>query len=629
MDIRFKHLQLKNFCGIHDLDVDLYDRTIVKGKNKVGKSTLKSAIYWCLFNKLADGSSPDGIRPHDKNGKDIDMVDIEVVLTMDIDGKEVRLKKTQSQNWVKDRTSQESKFKGNVNSFEINDIPKKESDFVSYMAQFIDLDNMMFCTNPYVFLRMDNKKRRATLFSLVGDVDTEIINANPKFESLQSDLQDGTLEELILRSKKVISAHKDTLKEIPARIDEVNLHIEDMTEDEIQAVKATLADAETKLADCNKVAESYESLSRTIHEDGLKIQKLISDTDIANQQARAKSGMESQKITQEIALLRGSIPQYESRIKEAKSRISDHESMVKVYKNSIEEIKAETFNDTDLRCPVCGSKYTKTKLSELKGKWQDEQDKKILDNEHQCQDCEVRIEEIKKNIAGWESEITAKQAEITEREQMLSAIEVVEFVPIKVEDNAEYQALVKEIEETKAKQEKIALSSGEEKQALLNVITDCKTKLNRLQTNDAYRQRINELTQEQLKISQAIANEEKTLDLLQEYQRAKIGVVTDRINEYFTVIKWQFFKEQINGGFAEVCIPTVDGTSYDGLLNHGDKLLAEIDLCTAFQKRAEVSCPIMIDDTESLDGDRIPTIESQLICIRRTDDDVLTIENLS
>ena len=72
MNIKFKHLKLNNFCGLHDLDTDLYDRTIVKGRNKSGKTTIKNSIDWNLFNKLSDGSAPDGIRPHDEDGKDID-----------------------------------------------------------------------------------------------------------------------------------------------------------------------------------------------------------------------------------------------------------------------------------------------------------------------------------------------------------------------------------------------------------------------------------------------------------------------------------------------------------------------------------------------------------------------------
>lgn len=629
MNIKFKHLKLNNFCGLHDLDTDLYDRTIVKGRNKSGKTTIKNSIYWNLFNKLSDGSAPDGIRPHDEDGKDIDMTDIAVTVTMDIDGKEVRATKTQKQNWVKDRTTQEQKFKGNVNEFDINGIPKKEKDFVDYMNQFIDLDNFMFCTNPNVFLRMDNKKRRATLFSLVGEaVDEEIINANPQFERLRSDLMDGTVEELITRSKHAVSSLKEDLKTIPARIDEVNLHIEEMSEDEIKATKAKLADAESKLEECSKVAETYENLKRKIHEDGLKIQKIIADVEIANQQARAKSGMEEQALTQQIALLRGAIPQIESRIKEANNRIADHKSMIPVYINAIKEIKEETFNENQ-KCPVCGSKYTKAKADALRQIWQDSQDKKCEDNAHLSTECEARIVEIESQIAEWESEITAKQAEIEEKEKMLALVDKTEFVPLKAEDTKEYKEITKDIENLKHLQENITLSSGEEKQAILSEITNCKTALNKIQTNEAYKQRIEELTQEQLQTSQKIANEEQMLDLLQEYQRTKVGLLTDEINKYFHVIKWQFFKEQINGGFAEVCIPLVNGTSYDGLLNHGDKLLAEIDLCMAFQRKAGITAPIIIDDTESLDADRIPQIDSQLICIRRTDDTSLTIESLS
>ena len=175
----------------------------------------------------------------------------------------------------------------------------------------------------------------------------------------------------------------------------------------------------------------------------------------------------------------------------------------------------------------------------------------------------------------------------------------------------------------------LSISSGAEKQALLDRISEITITLHKQDTNDAHRTRIKELTDKQLQTAQSIANEEKMLDLLKDYQRAKIDLVTDEINSYFTVIKWQFYKEQINGGFAEVCLPLVNGTSYDGLLNHGDKLLAEIDLCSAFQKKAGVTCPIIIDDTESLDEWRIPKIDSQLICIRRTDDKSLIVESLS
>ena len=630
MKIRFTKIELHNFCGIKDDEHDLYDRTIIKGVNQSGKSTIKNAIYWVLFNKLADGSSPDGIRPHDADGKDIDMTDISVSLTMDIDGKIVKATKTQKQNWVKDRTTQEQRFKGNVNEYDINGIPKKEKDFVEYMAQFIDLDSFLFCSNPFVFLRQDTKKRRATLFDLVcADVDVEIINANPKFDCLKSDLQDGTIDELIARSKHAVSSLKDDLKTIPARIDEVSSQIQEIDESEKAKLSAELSECESKLASFDTVANTANELSRRIADAKNKVNRLDSDYRIAQQKAEANANLEKGNLINAIAMGNGTIKNLTGYIEEAKKRQEDITTLIKDYAKSIKEVEAETFDESDMRCPVCGSKYTKAKVDGLRKTWEESQTKKICNLKHLADDSGLRYHEIEDDIAKWTAEITEKQAEITGYENQLKVIDTMPAPVVDAPDTTEKDNLMADIAKWESELEALNTDNGAEKQAVLNRISEIKIILDRQNTNNAYKARVEELTRLQLETSQKIANEEKMLDLLQEYQRTKIGLLTDRINEYFSVIKWVFFKEQINGGYQEVCIPTVNGTSYDGLLNHGDKLLAEIDLCMAFQKKADISCPIIIDDTESLDEWRIPQIDSQLICIRRTDDKSLIIESLA
>ena len=628
MNITFKHLSLKNFCGLKELDVDLYPRTIIKGVNATGKTTISNAIYWILTDKTVDGAQAD-VKPRDKDGEEIHNLETEVTLTMDCDGKEVRAKKIQTENWIKNKTTHENVYKGNECSYFVNEIPKKKLDFEEYLSQFVNLNELAFCMNPRIFLNMATKDRRATLFSLVDNSDEAVIATDERFKELENDLQDGTIEELINRAKKAKSVYTDELKEIPARIDELNLHIEEMSEEEIVTTQNTLADAEKKLEESTEFAKTYEDLGRKIHEDGLKIAKIVSDTDIANQKARAESGIEEQRLTQEIAMIRGDLPRLENRIKEANNRLADMETLITNYMDDIEEIKADNFNEADLKCPLCGSKYGKVKLEELRITWQEEQDKRISDKQRQIDDCGIRVSEIEADIKTWTNEIKTKEKDIKAKEKQLSGIDKKEFVPIKAEDDPEYQELVKDIETLKGLQENVAVMSGAEKQALLGIITDCKTKLNRLQTNDAYRARIDELNKEQLSISQKIADQEKMLDLLTDYQRAKIALVTDAINQYFKVIKWRFFRQQINGGWSECCEPLIDGISMDKGLNHGHKLLANLDLCEAFQRKAGIHVPLMLDDCESVDEWRIPQTDSQLICIRRTDDKDLVVGSLA
>ena len=629
MEIKVTRLELNNFCGAKDLDVKFFDRTIVKGVNGVCKTTIAHGICWILADKMADGSSPDSIRPKDENGNDIDYIDIEGTLTLTIDGTEYTLKKKNVQDWVKDKTTQESRFRGNNNLFEINGIAKKRTDYEAFISQFIDIDLLLLCMNPNFFLLMDNKKRRNALFGLGDDIDEELFASDERFEELRSQLEVGNIYEIMASVKRSINAQKDKLDEIPARIDEQSKELIYLSDEEVADLNQKISDAESRLAEISTIESSQSDITKEISECKARMVTIQNEINLANQKASAESGFAEQKLVQELALLRGSLPQYESRIKEAKSRISDHESMVKVYKNSIEEIKAETFNDADLRCPVCGSKYTKAKLSELKDKWQDEQDKKILDNEHQCQDCEVRIEEIKKNIAGWESEITAKQTEIEAKEKELAGLDKAEFVPAKIEDNAEYITLtetVKQLEESKAT---TLIDTGAEKQQLTVALTGYKAKLLSPNLNKAKETRIAELQAERLKVSQEIANNEKYLDLLKDYERAKIDLITKSINKYFKVIKWRFFRPQINGSYQEVCEGLVNGVSMDKLLNHGDRLLANLDLCEAYQRKAGVTVPLILDDSESIDSWRIPKRDGQLIVLRRTDDPTLVVESLA
>ena len=73
----------------------------------------------------------------------------------------------------------------------------------------------------------------------------------------------------------------------------------------------------------------------------------------------------------------------------------------------------------------------------------------------------------------------------------------------------------------------------------------------------------------------------------------------------------------------------VNGTSYDANLNVGFKILADVDLCQAFQKAYDLHAPIFIDNIESLDEWRIPKVDGQLIMMKKTDDKTLEIKEVS
>lgn len=638
--IKITHIRIENFCGIKSLDSDFHKKTLIKGRNKKGKSTIRNAIMWCLTDKMADGKSATGIRPHDENGVDTDFVEIVVEVTLLADGREIVIKKTQKQDWVKDRSTQEQTFKGNVNEFEVNGIPKKEKDFKVYLEENIaSIDTLLFCLTPFSFLALDTKKRRAKLFELVSTFsNNDVIATDEKFAELENELKDGTIEELIARSKKAISKFKEILKELPARIDEVAKQIVDMDFAELELQKNDLK------RQLNEVGDKVLDVTSDTAELGVRIMDMkFNLSGIANNLNDALIKQKSEIDNVIYELVRGNrsidmeIREKEDLLKRRQEELKSLKDKVKDYEGKLDMETTSVFDENSLICPNCKQEYHNDKKDEIRGEY--ERIKVEIISDLQSKICIALEQEksIKEEISLIENHLQNLRSTKAVTEQNLKLQEEnLANLPqtVDVSQNEEYQKLSKQISdmehqledlESKEKERKEILKAEESR--LRSELSEVNTKLMRKDSNIKAEDRIEELKAEQRKVSQQIADEERQLDLLEEFNRTKVSMITDKVNSYFDVIKWKMFQKNINGNYTEVCCPIVQGTSYDGNLNNGDKILSEIDICRAFQKANDIELPIIADNLESLDADRLPNIDNQLIVLRREDCDLDIVES--
>lgn len=618
--IKISHIKINNFCGLKELDSDLSMKTLIKGKNAVGKSTVRNAVTWVLFDKLADGSSATGIRPHDNSGVDIDFVDIIAEITFNVDGRDIVISKRQYQNWVKNKSTQSQEFKGNVNEYMVNGIPKKDKDFKLYLEENLaPADTLMFCMNPFSFLTLNNAKRREKLFELANKFDIKtVIKKDKEYKQLENDLKDGTLEELIARSKKAISSLKKKLEELPARIDEVSRSVKDMDFAELELLKAELQrqldsaskkkiSIQEKIMDLNFKLNDYKrSAYEKTHNKKVELSDKIADLD-----SRYSIIIRKQK-------------EVSGNLKCKENELATLNSRLKSMKDSLKEVKKRVFDNSSLICPTCNREYDESKKLEIKAQFEeikqteiDGLNKYILDLQNDIDVAKDIIKEFKGDIATYDKMLKSFVTEKEKCEKALSGITEVDLTGDK-----KYEKIVSDIKNLENEVNNYDLTD------LNNQLIEVNQKLAYKEANDTAEDRIAELKQEQRNTAQLIADQEKMLDLLERFNRDKISVITDNINSYFDVIKWVFFEKQINGAYKEVCNAYVNGTSYDGTLNHGDKLLAEIDICRAFAKSNNLEVPIILDDSESIDGDRVPNLPCQIITLRRTDDKKLTIEEV-
>lgn len=655
--MEIKHIHIENFRSIKEFDADFSDNTLISGANEVGKSTVRNAIFYVLMNKMADGSSPENIRPHDKDGKDIDNIDITVELTLDIDGRKVTLKKTERQKWTKHRGSESPVYEGNETVYEINQIPKKLKDYQAFINDIVDAESLLYGTNAQAFLNLDVKKRRAKLMSFASDITIEdIAKSDSKYEPIIPILSDGTFDELISRSRKIIKVKNDQLADIPVRIDELNHQIAEIDTAELELMRNQLKE------DIAKVEAEITSASNKAVLDDLGQQKLDLMFEINDIKRKANEANMSRRheLNSKLAMIEIEIENAQSSIKESNRQIELLEIAIKTNsekidllkpeynkaKNSIFDESAWVFDDNTTICSLCGQRLPEDRIAVLKKEFalKKEAAKKAFDHDRNSTIERIKTEgnnlakdnqEYKKKIADKQSDIEVHNKTLDKNQKELARVKSeLALVPTdpdmsKIDKYNSLNQKLSEIDAEIKKNETDApdISSLETKkneiESQLESVTE---KLARGCINSDIEERIKALTAEQRRLAQEIADEEKIRDLLESLNKLYVETTTDTINSHFKYIKWKMFKQNItNAGYEAICEPTYNGTGYFKGLNHGARLLCEIDLCMAFQDMSGKKLFITLDDAESVDSWRLPKLDRQMIVFRRTDDKNLTV----
>lgn len=658
MKIRLLKLHCENFKCFKDKTVVLGGRTSFFGRNASGKTTLMDLFFWVLFNKMADGSQPDKIRPHKSDGQDIDFVDIIGELDLEIDGRPVHIKKVQRQKWTTPRGKAEKRFDGNFNEYEINDIPKTENDFKGFIESSVSEEIFRFASNAAEFLKLKTKDRRAKLFELVaGFTNEDVIQNSPvKFESLAAELQTFTLEELQAKNSKVLRERRKHMEELPSRIDEASRALVDVAEFELASaeLKREIAEIDRRENDAMVAIKQVDDATNNIIELKTRQSEMVR---AANEVLVAQRREIQERIdTVEDGFFKalGQQSLAEMGIEHAKKAIEQHsatkrqlgEKYMEARKSVFEESKW-VFDKDSIICPNCGQEYPIDRMEQIRGnfdskkaqaieKFTSEKKKHLCEIEAAGSNEKIAIDENASKIIDYEKQIEqAKADKVTFNAARTVAYEEMQSLPDKADmsDNQDYEALCLEI--VKKEEALTSMNTGGDYRQQLKAQRDkLQLELSSYQAqitgNTVADQRVENLKEERTTLAQKIADEEKKQFLLEEFNRAKISMLTDCINKNFAVVKWKLFEQQVNGGYKEICEPTIGGTSYGNGLNAGHRILAEMDIVNTLQKIYRVSVPVFLDNAERLSSDSFRSIvaemDCQLVTLAVSEDSELKIE---
>ncbi len=646
MRMILKKIHIQNFKGCKERIIDFSSRTSIKGINGSGKTTIADAVMWVLFGKDSSGASSFDIRPKDSQNNDVDFVDIKVESTWDVDGRELTLVKTQKQKWVKKRGSEEQTFQGNENLFEINTIPKAEKEFKAYIDAIIPEDVFRFVSNTNAFMALKPVDRRKTLFKLVSDMtDADVLATDSKFQPLADQLTQFTSEEILSRDKKALLENKRKLEEIPARIDEVSKSI---AEQDYSAVEVKLQELREQLAsvvDDNSDAAIYEQVNQ-LRAEIAKYKGELQEIEYKANAGITKARQDAQcRIIDTDQALTRAINQVsvdEKQLESIRSLVrGNRERLSKLGEDYKAEKAREMAVGTNV-CPVCKQLYPESMQESMRAAFESEKERKLKEINlsgksvaDSVKNYETQLTDLEVRIASAKDSIDILKADKAELQHELEALPVsadlskndiyvtCENSLINAEGNL--QIVLGMTKDADARKQAVS----EKKKAIQSEIDAVNRILAGRQAVANAKARAEELKTEQRRLSQDIANTEKEIYLLEEFNKAKVNLLSEKINAHFKVVRWKLFERQINGGYNPICEPLINGQAYSSALNSGHKILAEMDIIQALQRIYEVSVPVFLDNAERINDFNIPDMDCQLITLSVTDDPELKVVNVA
>jgi exonuclease SbcC len=637
--VELNQLVITNFKGIKSLSVDFKSETFIHAANGLGKTTINDAFLWLLFGKNSDDKKDFSIKPRDMAGNQSEKLEIEVEGLFMVDGKPITIKRVLREKWVKSRGDLESTFTGNETLFFWNEVPCQAGEFQSKVSELIDEKLFKLITSPYAFASLGWQDRRAIITKIVGEVsDNDIAATRKEFIELLNTMAGKSLEEF----KKEIAAKKKKLKDeldlIPARIDEIKRGMPETPNTDL--IQIDINNAELEITKCNDRIKDVSKASEEYYKEKAKRNQRIGElnslifnlTEKAKQDIRsgfAEAAMNRLTISNEIQNIEKEIGYSKSTQKDLLQKIFTINNELLTLRNrwTEEDKKQPSFNETEFLCPVfkraCIEIDAEAKKVEITENFNS--DKAVLLAKISAEGKQKNVEKTNFSTQVAELEESIKlQSEIleTKKAELNTQLNVPDDYEINLQaaritnENAEYKTLTSELYKLNelnnlpfSESNDTSVVEAERKQHELTR-DQLKYKLRDQEVIDKGNARTKELNDQMRSFSQQIADLEKMIFTMDEFEKLKINMVEDKVNELFTQLKFKMFVPQINGGMAPACEILINGVPFTDA-NTASKINAGIEIINILCENYQISAPIFIDNRESCTS--IIASQSQLI----------------
>lgn len=630
--IKLLKLQLENFKGIKELEIDFQDNISIYGANASGKTTILDAFTWLLFDKDSTNKKDFAIKTLDTEGNVIHKLNHVVTAVLDIDGEQIELSKKYMEKWTKSKGKLEQELTSHTTEYYIDEIKKKANEYKSFISELLDEELFKLITNPLYFNeQFDWKKRREMLIKVAGDVtDADVINSDKSLNDLSAFLGKHSIEDKLIQINEQRKNLRKRLELIPELVNEATKARQDTTGLNPSDMQAEIYVIEDQI-------NVYENEKAELKNGGMQteLNKQKANIELELTQIKANEQREVQELLmskkEEIFSEQNKVTDIENKITRMTNCIMQDKGEIATKQRELsklgmewDSLQLEQFDEHRKTCPTCAQEFPADRISDMVANFNQEKAEKIKENERLGKDNKAEIVELEIEIATLETDSVISRKEQKEIRTKIALLD---------QQKAELEQQLKQVEnsttyiEKQAELEMIEEKLRDEKGSSVTAVADIQLKIDELQTeandlkadlskfdsNQKQDKRIQELEEESAEKGAMYNELEKGFYLIEQFNKAKCNLLEDQINSKFKYVSFKLFKTQINGGIDECCETIFNGVPYNSGLNNAARINGGLDIINALTEHIQVIAPIFVDNRESVT--ELIYTESQLISL--------------
>ena len=626
MKIELKTMTLQNFKKERSKTITFAHNTIISGGNETGKSTVYDAYLWCLFGTTSRPGAT--VQTLDKHNNVIHKLETSVVVILNYnDERDVKIERRLSERWKGKDTSEEI-FLGTTQARFVDDVPCSVSAFKEKLNSLCDFDDWFMLSNINLFWTYEVDVRRKILMSLAGEIDEENLMAQYPAVYKGVKTEKKNIAEMLTQQKATRKKANDELQTIPAKVqaqdmlksdeDFAQLEKEKIEVDkQISSIDASLqgviVNVDEQKEYQNRLAEEEKKYEKTRKEWTDKHFACIND-------AFKKVNTAANEMHEAIRIQKKNIDNNVENGCRLSLLTKEFNELMQQWNNVNE--KEFNFAQTDV-CPVCGRPYTE----EMKSK---EYENAVAEfNAHKSGEL-ARIQKaaseknsqiaiIKGNINTFGQITAIKDNENvktkTDAHNVLSA----GLAKIKAEtweqseEKKKADASLQAIKSTEPTTEVVASAkeNKQKKQELTVKRDDLIKRISGRDMNERIEKEKEKLDARSRELAQIVADCNEVIRQIKEYKKAKIAIVENNVNSFFSLIRWKFYEQNItNDDEKEVCTAIdSNGVDYNNT-NDGTVINMGIDIINGISKAKNVYVPLFVDRKESVEKTLTSTQQS-------------------